>query len=132
MPGVFVDTNVIVYAFSDDPRSKIANLILRQSFLTSVQALNEFANVARRRLGMTLAETEASLKTIRILCGDLRVVDLETHEGAIRLLHHYNFSFYDALMISAALLAGCETLLSEDMQHGLKVDGRLSIINPFL
>lgn len=57
---------------------------------------------------------------------------VETHEGALWLSERYQLSFYDASIISAALLAGCETLWSEDMQHGLTVDGRLTVRNPFL
>ncbi|WP_374989878.1 hypothetical protein [Rhizobium sp. TH2] len=81
---------------------------------------------------MTLADMEDALKSIRILCQDVRPIDVETHEGALVLPRRYNFSFYDALMVSSALRAGCQHLLSEDMHHSLHVESRLTILNPFL
>lgn len=59
-------------------------------------------------------------------------VDKETISEAMRLATHYSLSHWDALIVAAALLAGCDTLYSEDMQHGQVFEGRLTIINPFL
>jgi predicted nucleic acid-binding protein len=131
MPGGLPDTNVLVYAFTTDPRAAAAQALLERGCLVSVQALNEFTNVARRRLGMTWHEVREALSAIRTLCRTILPIDLETHEDALRIAERHGLSFFDALMISTALRAGCDTLWSEDMQDGMAIDGRLRIVNPF-
>jgi predicted nucleic acid-binding protein len=58
--------------------------------------------------------------------------DQQKHETAWKLQARYRFSYFDSLIIAAALAAGCSTLYSEDMQHGQVIAGRLTISNPFL
>jgi len=132
MDREFVDTNILVYAFVDNPRSKMAEAVLARRCDTSVQTLNEFANVARRKLGMTWQEINEALAAIRTLCGAVHPLDLETHLSALRLAERHGFSLYDALIVAAALRAGCAVLNSEDMQHGMEIEQRLRICNPFL
>lgn len=131
MPHAFLDTNVIVYAFVEDPRTKIAEGLLDQKYDISVQVLNEFTNVARRKLGMGWAEIDDAVELLKILCGTIHPLDLETHTSGLRLAQRYGFSIYDALIVAAALRAKCTILYSEDMQDGLEVEGRLTIRNPF-
>jgi predicted nucleic acid-binding protein len=131
VPKVFLDSNVIIYAFSDDPRSVIAEVLLADGGDLSVQILNEFTNVARRKLGFDWVQVEDALKAIRTLARAIHPIDLETHSGALVMAQRYGFSFYDALIVSSALRARCEILHSEDMQDGLLVEGILRIVNPF-
>ena len=56
---------------------------------------------------------------------------LATHEAALALASQHSVSLYDALVVASALEADCDTLLSEDMQHGRVIDARLTITNPF-
>ena len=56
---------------------------------------------------------------------------MDTHDEGLRAAARYRLSIYDGLIVGAALLADCQTLWSEDMQHGLRIDGRLTIRNPF-
>ena len=56
---------------------------------------------------------------------------VETHDRAVRIAERYSLSIYDALIVSAALLADCKTLHSEDMQDGQVIERRLTIRNPF-
>ena len=56
----------------------------------------------------------------------------ETHRTAISLAARYQFAFYDALIVASALEAGCDTLLTEDLNHGQLIEGRLTIHNPVL
>jgi predicted nucleic acid-binding protein len=95
-----------------------------------VQVLNETANVARRKMGLSWPETRNLLATLR---GLLRVADLtvEVHEDGLTLAERHNLSIYDAMIVASALGAGCDRLWSEDMQNGLVVAGRLRITNPF-
>ena len=131
MSAEFVDTNILVY-FAEDEEAKalVAARILAAGCVASVQVLNEFANVATRRLGYDWAKTKQALQLIRSFL-DVRSVDLETHEAAIQLAERHAFHVYDATIIASALEAGCTTLYSEDMQHGQLIAGRLRIVNPF-
>jgi len=131
MPGEFLDSNVLVYAFTSDLRAVQAQALLERGCLVSVQGLNEFTNVARRKLGMTWGEVHEALEAIRALCGDVLPMDTETHENGLRIAERYGYAIFDALMIAAALRAECDVLYSEDMQDGIVIDERLRIINPF-
>jgi predicted nucleic acid-binding protein len=131
LPGELLDTSVLVYAFTTDRRAALAQALLERGCLVSVQGLNEFANVARRRLGMSWRELRAALAAIRSLCRAVLPLDLGTHDEALRIAERHGHSIFDALMIAAALRAGCGTLWSEDMQDGMVIDGRLRIVDPF-
>lgn len=128
----FLDTNVVVYAFTDDPRSQIAEALLEGGCASSVQVLNEFANVARRKLKMGWPDVEDALATLRILLVPLAPLDLATHLKAIDLCAKHGWSVYDGLIVASALSLGCRRLWSEDLQHGFTVDGAMTIENPFL
>jgi predicted nucleic acid-binding protein len=128
---VFLDSNVVLYAFTDDERSSIAETLLDNGAELSVQVLNEFANVARRKLGFDWKQTEEALSAIATLARAIHPVTLETHSTALTLAQRYGFSFYDALIVASARHARCEILYSEDMQNGLVIEGGLRIVNPF-
>jgi predicted nucleic acid-binding protein len=129
--AAFIDANVLLYLASADEQ-KITRVegILAQGGTISVQILNEIANVARRKMRMEWAETIAFVERFRLL---LTVVPLtqQIHEDGLRLAERYRLSVYDGMVVAAALQTGCSVLLSEDMHHGLKVEGRLEIRNPF-
>ena len=131
MAGEFLDSNILVYAFIADPRAAAAQALLERGCIISVQGLNEFANVARRKLGKPWEEIRDALAAIRALCPTILPIDLETHAAALRLAERHGFAIFDALMVAAALQAGSDTLWSEDMQHGMRIDGKLRILNPF-
>jgi predicted nucleic acid-binding protein len=131
MPGEFLDTNILIYAFTTDQRAAVAQALLGRGCLTSVQALNEFTNVARRKLGMTWAELRDALAAIRTVCRAVLPVDVETHADALGIAERHGCTIFDALMIAAALRADCAVLYSEDMQDGMVIGARLRIVNPF-
>lgn len=131
MAGEFLDSNVLVYAFTNDRRAVVAQALLQRGPLVSVQGLNEFANVARRKLGMDWQELREALAALRTLCPSVLDVDLAVHDEALRVAERYGVSFFDALVIAAALRADADTLWSEDMQDGMTIDRRLRIANPF-
>jgi predicted nucleic acid-binding protein len=131
MAGEFLDTNVLVYAFTDDPRSVKAQELLGRGCVIGVQVLNEFTNVARRKLGMTWEELHVALSSIMVLCPTVLPMDIEVHGDALAIAERYGFRIFDALMIASALRGGCGILWSEDMQDGIVIDGRLRIANPF-
>jgi predicted nucleic acid-binding protein len=131
MAGEFLDTNVLIYAFTDDPRNQKAQELLGKGCVIGVQVLNEFTNVARRKLGMTWEELREALSSILIVCPTVLPMDLEVHSDALAIAERYGFRIFDALMIASAHRSGCEILWSEDMQDGMVIDGRLRIANPF-
>ena len=133
MPGgeVFFDTTVVLYLLSaDTAKADRAEELLAIGGTTSVQVLNEFVAVASRKLRMSWVEIREVLAQIRAVCA-VEPMTIETHERALRVAERHGFSIYDALIVSAALLAGCKTLHSEDLQHGQVVERRLTIRNPF-
>ena len=131
MAADFLDSNVLVYAFTVDPRAAAAQALLERRCAISVQGLNEFAAVARRKLGKSWAELRGDLAAIRDVCSTVVPIGLDTHEAALRLAERYGFAMFDALIVAAALQAGSATLWSEDMQDGMVIDGKLHIANPF-
>ncbi|CCV07204.1 PilT protein domain protein [Mesorhizobium metallidurans STM 2683] len=131
MPGSFFDTNVLVYIAAGDPvKADQAEMAIAAGGAISVQVLNELANVARRKMRLSWMETHMFLSTLRGLL-TVHPVTIETHETGLALAERYGFSIYDAMIAAAALHAGCDTLWSEDMQHGMALDEGLRIANPF-
>lgn len=129
--NVFFDTTILIYAVSDSgPRTAIAESLLAAGGHISVQVLNEFAAVARRKLNMPWDELTEALTAIRALCEPPTPLTVEVHESAIKLAALYRYHIYDSLILAAALQSECSTLFSEDMQDGQKI-GRLTIRNPF-
>lgn len=130
-PEVFIDTNVLLYLLSaDDDKADRAEMILRAGGLISVQVLNEMANVARRKLAMSWGEINEVLALVRSVCS-IAPLTLETHDKGKLVAEQYGMSVYDAMIVAAALLGGCETLYSQDMRDGLLIDDQLRICNPF-
>jgi len=128
----FFDTNVLIYAVGkNDPRASRAEVLLAGGGIVSIQSLNEFVSVARRKLGMPWKEVKEMLDIICVFCPDPVPISLDTHRGAVAIAEKYGYSIYDALIASAALEAGCKTLYSEDLQDGQIINRQLTIRNPF-
>jgi predicted nucleic acid-binding protein len=135
----FLDTNMFAYAFdSNSPtKAKRAAQLIRQAADTgngvvSYQVVQEFFNLAFRRFQhpMNVAEAEQYLITVfRPLLGvnSSSVLYVE----AIRIAGRYRLSWYDSIIVAAALQSQCTLLYSEDLQHGQDIEGVL-IENPFL
>ena len=127
-----IDTNIAIYAFSDDPKNGAAQALLEMGPCISVQLLNEFANASLRKHRRPWGEIEDMLAIINSLAADVRAVDFDLHLLGREVARRHKIGLYDSLIIAAALLDECDTLYSEDMQHDLIIDDRLTIINPFL
>ena len=128
----FFDTNVLIYAVAkNDPRAPKAEALLASGGIVSVQSLNEFVSVARRKLSMSWKQVKEFLDLICILCPRPVPVSLDTHKTAVVIAEKYGYGIYDALVASAALEAGCGTLYSEDLQDGQIINRQLTIRNPF-
>lgn len=127
----FLDTNILIYAFSRDSRAARARELLQLGGTVGVQCLNEFATVARNKLRMEWDELLAGLAEIRFLCDVAAPLDLDLHDHGLVIAKRYRTAIFDALILAAALEAECRILWSEDMQDGLVVEDRLLVRNPF-
>lgn len=127
----FIDTNVAAYLVSgDQTKADIAEAMLLQGVVVSIQVLNELANVARRKFRLDWRETADVIALVR---QHARIVPLtlETHGLGLDLARQHQIPIYDAMIAAAALLAGCGVLLSEDFQEGFVFGGRMRVENPF-
>jgi predicted nucleic acid-binding protein len=133
----FIDTNVLIYWVDDSTRADVVEQLLAQQAVISVQVLNEFANVLRKKRAMPLPDVEALCTTLIDTC-DVLDVSVRTHQTALALMARYQLSVYEANIVAAAALSDCAVLYTEDMQDGLnlKLPGSagtnsLVIRNPF-
>ena len=130
----FIDTNVVLYLYSADELDKkaAAEAVLRgaERAWISTQVLSEMANVLRRKFKLDYPDIAAAVDEVRAAC-NVHVVTGETVALALRLGDRYRHSYFDSLILAAALECDCDTVASEDMQNGLIVESRLTIWNPF-
>ncbi|HWA89202.1 MAG TPA: PIN domain-containing protein [Rhizomicrobium sp.] len=127
---IFFDSNIFLYVSSADrEKSELADRLVRNGGNVSTQVLNEFANVARLKFGLSYAEIRRKLYDIRQIC-TVHSLDLETHELGLNIAERYQFKLYGSMIVASALRAGCRTLYTEDLQHGQTIDG-LALRNPF-
>jgi predicted nucleic acid-binding protein len=128
--SAFIDTNVLLYLMSGDTaKADTAEALLAGGGAISVQVLNEFAHVARRKFRAPWIAIRESLDAIRLNV-DVRPVTIESHDLGLRLADRYVLSVFDGQLLASAILAGCDLFYSEDMQHGQVLEG-LTLRNPF-
>lgn len=130
--AVFFDSNVLVYFLSDaGDRTELAERLLVQGGVISVQVLSEMVSIARRKLKMTWEEVRVARDKALVFCPGPIPLTVDLHRSAMEIGSRYGYTIYDSLILAAALKAGCTTVYSEDMQHGQVVEG-VRIVNPFL
>ncbi|WP_156860750.1 PIN domain-containing protein [Casimicrobium huifangae] len=125
---VFLDTNILGYLLDSGKKEKIARRLASAQSHVSVQVLNEFIAVCRkagkdRETAYALADAIANASIVHD-------ITLSTYRLAQALATRYQLSHWDSLIVAAATLAQCETLYSEDLQHG-QVIGTVKVVNPF-
>ena len=128
----FYDTNLLLYLFSSSTeKADTVESLIAAGGTISVQVLNEFAAVARRKLQMTIAEIS---EAVDVLAQTLKVVPLtlDIHRRGLQLADRYGYSVYDAMILAAALESGCKQLLTENLQHRQRIESTLEIVNPFM
>jgi predicted nucleic acid-binding protein len=129
--SAFFDTNILIYAYSTDARRDRALDTIAGGGVISVQVLNEFTNVLRKKQKQDWPTIEAALGSLRLRFPDVMALTTNTHAAALALARDHTLPLYDALIVASATEAGCDTLFSEDMQHSRAIGG-LTIVNPFL
>ena len=138
MTAVFVDANVLLYAFDEKDLGKqqrardwLTVCWERRCGRLSTQVLNEFYANARRRFASALSAGDARAEVRRYQLWKPWLIDQATLETAWAAESRYGLNYWDALMVAAAQHLGCTVLLTEDLQHGQQID-RLRILNPFI
>ena len=137
----FIDTNIWVYALlearNDAGKQQVALTLLRNlppavSIHVSAQVINEFHwTLARKyRLADDVVYDKATNGIVAVASAVLPL-ELSTYLDAYGIKERYTFSFWDSLIVASALQAGCTTLYTEDLNHGMIVDKKLHIVNPF-
>ena len=129
----FIDTNILIYAFTADEPAKQASAL---KFLNdclpviSTQVVKEFSNVLLKKTSIGL---KAIRETINEIIDVAEVVneEIELIFAAFEIHERYKISLYDGLIVAAAMKSKCKVLFSEDMQDGLVIDEALKIVNPF-
>ncbi len=132
---VFIDTNVLIYLYSDSERDKqgIARKLVFETNLDisiSTQVLGEFSNILYRKYGY-------SLDIIKEAVDDFKnnfkivVISVKTIERSFEIMKVYGYSYWDSVIIASALEYKCPILYSEDLQHNQKIEKNLRIVNPF-
>lgn len=138
MSLVFVDTNILAYARDarDCGKQSIAMAWLKalassRSGRLSWQVLLEFYVVATHPRKLAMPEATAQADVLALQAWAPVPTDSDLLQGAWRVQSKYDLSWWDSLIVAAALSAGCETLLSEDLQDGQCIEGHLTILDPF-
>jgi predicted nucleic acid-binding protein len=126
----FFDTNILIYLTSNDlKRIATTERLVRAGGVVSIQVLNEIARVLSVKMNFSWVEVGEFLTSIKATCR-IMPLTIETHERGLAYAERYRLGVYDAMIVAAAVLAGCKTLYSEDMHSGLVIDG-VTIRNPF-
>jgi predicted nucleic acid-binding protein len=129
--SAFFDTNILVYAQQTGEKAERARALFKGGGKLSVQVFNEFTAVSRRKQQRNWHEIAEAISDALTLVEPPLALTLDLHTAARVLCEDHQLAFYDALIVAAALETGCDTLFTEDMQHGRKF-GSLTIVNPFL
>jgi len=128
---VFIDTNILIYLLDDDPKkADQAESVVRRGGMVSVQVLNEMTNIMHRKIAMSWTEIDEVITIVQSLC-KIEPLTLDVHNRGRLIAKRYGFGVYDSMIAASALLAGCKTLYSEDMQHNQVLEQQLRICNPF-
>ncbi|MGC2518327.1 MAG: PIN domain-containing protein [Burkholderiales bacterium] len=132
-PAFFLDTNVLVYSFSETDvakRETARALAEADGAWVSTQVLSELANVLTRRFRIPVPEAKHRVMSIAAGC-EVVVVSPPIVLDALRVMERFGYGFFDSQIIAAALACGASVLYSKDLHDGQTVDGKLSIRSPF-
>lgn len=135
---VFLDTNVFIYQLdtSDARKHKIAERLVREALESdraciSYQVVQECLNTVLRKAEVALDAQGARAYLDAVLLPLMKVgASAALYVRALDIQLRWRFGFYDSLVVASALSAGCDTLLTEDLQHGQVIE-TLTISNPF-
>ena len=131
--NIFLDTNILVfcYSYTEPAKQRAAReLISDSNSFISTQVLQELANTLTRKFKFSFSDVEKVIEESR----QNNIVHINTESTllqACKIAERYGFSFYDSVIISAALESDCTLLYTEDMNAGQLIEKKLKILNPF-
>ncbi|MDR2600813.1 MAG: PIN domain-containing protein [Oscillospiraceae bacterium] len=131
----FLDTNVLVYLYSEDDEQKrnaACEALNNHDCVTSTQVMNELSNVWFRKFNLSAAKIKEHLDNIESVCNETHIINRATINYALSLKERYEYSYFDSLMLASALESNCQLIFTEDMSNGQIIDNALKIINPFI
>ena len=131
---VFLDTNMIIYMYSEDEikkRDAVFAFVNYNDCFASTQIFNEASNVWFKKYNLGKSEIIKYLDEIETVCDEILIIQRKTIDKALELKELYGYSYYDCLILASALEANCSIILSEDMNNNQVINGRLKIVNPF-
>jgi len=129
---IFLDSNITVYLLEKDPKRRglVASFILDGRFVISTQVISENVNVCLRKLKLGKADAFAHGRFLMDTFKMAYITD-STITLAFQISERYGFGYYDSLILATAIEGGCNTIYSEDLQHGQRILDRVTIVNPF-
>ena len=130
---VFIDTNVLIYGYSEDEPDKqqrAIDCVRSGETWISTQVLNETINVLKRKFSLSYSQIRDAVQELSEGF-PIILVSVNTIEMALNLAERYQYSYFDSLILASALEAGCQILYSEDLQDGQRIENQLMIVNPF-
>ena len=130
---ITIDSNILIYAFANvqDYRKEVSKRIISTCHIISIQAVNETANVLLRKFNLPKEQLEG---IVNFFIEQFIITSLSTSTllKTNDIFKRYDFSFWDSMMIAAALNNHCNIIYTEDLTHNQVIDNKLQIINPFL
>jgi predicted nucleic acid-binding protein len=131
--NIFFDTNILVYAHTDVDiyKQQISQKLISESqSVISTQVLQELSNTLRRKFKQQW-DSITNIIESAVLNNKIHNNDSQTILLGCEIANRYNYSFYDSMIISAAISSNCAILFSEDLQDGQMIYDKLKIMNPF-
>jgi predicted nucleic acid-binding protein len=135
---IFLDANILVYANDRTQKEKqekakriIADGILSENSVISAQVISEFFVTITRKIQVPLSQIEARNQILLLKNLEILEVDFSLILNAMEIINEFKFSYWDSLIISAALKSKCTILYSEDLNHGQTIRSVI-IQNPFI
>lgn len=129
----FFNTNILIYCYSvtEPEKQKVAeNIAKTENSIISIQVIQEFSNILNKKFRLDWDEILLAIN--EVIENYIIVINYpDTVKIAFKIANRYKYSFYDSLIISAALEANCKILYTEDLHHNQLIENQLRIINPF-
>ncbi len=134
----FIDTNVFVYCYDEGQPAKkeralalISDALQNGNGMISWQVIQEFLNVATRKFAVPIKVEDATVYLQKVLSPLCHIhPNLEIYQQSLEIMEEKRYSFYDSLILAAALQGECSVIYTEDMKHGQEI-GTMRIVNPF-
>jgi len=130
---VFLDTNLLIYAHTTVEilkQQQVQQIIIDENTVISTQVFKEVANVLYKKFGFSWEDVQKVLENME-QNNEVHSNTFNTVQTACKIAQRYDFSFYDSLIVAAALESSCSILYSEDLHHQQVIEKTLTVINPF-